>query len=57
MHGRIVPLEETIERLSQVTADDILFFAGQYLNMKTCSICLVGDIKDSEAKIKERWQC
>ncbi|MGN0506816.1 MAG: M16 family metallopeptidase [Lachnospiraceae bacterium] len=57
MHDRIVPLEETIERLSQVTADDILSFARQYLDMKTCSICLVGDIKESETKIKERWQC
>lgn len=56
MHGRVIPLEETIERLSKVTAEEIRLFAEQYLNMEKCSICLVGDVGKSAAKLKERWQ-
>lgn len=56
MHQRIIPLEETVEKLSKVTAKDIRTFAEQYLDMDRCSICIVGDIKDSEAGLKELWQ-
>lgn len=56
MHGRVVPLEETLNRLSQVTAADIRSFAEQYLDMNSCSICLVGDTKDAAVKIKDLWR-
>lgn len=56
MHGRVVPLEETIKRLSGVTAKEIRLFAEQYLDMEKCSACLVGDIKESAAKLKKYWK-
>lgn len=56
MHGKVIPLEETIIRLSNVTAKEIRLFAEQYLETEKCSICLVGDIKESAAKLKECWK-
>lgn len=55
MHGRVIPLEETIKRLSCVTAKEIRLFAEQYLDMGKCSVCLVGDIEESAVKLKEQW--
>lgn len=55
MHGRVIPLEETIGRLSCVTAKEIRLFAEQYLDMGKCSVCLVGDIEESAVKLKEQW--
>ncbi len=55
MHGRVVPLEETIKRLSGVTAKEIRLFAERYLDMEKCSVCLVGDIEESAAKLEKYW--
>lgn len=56
MHGRLIPLEETLEKLSKVTPKDIQEFAKQYLDITKCSICLVGDVKDEAGHIKEKWR-
>lgn len=56
MHGRVVPLEETIEKLSKVTAEDMQKFAKEYLNMDKCSICLVGEISGEANEVKKHWK-
>jgi len=56
MHERVVPLEETIEKLSQVTAKEIQDFAKKYLVMERCSICLVGEISKEAEKVKKHWK-
>lgn len=43
MHDRVVPLEETLEKLSSVTAEQIRLFARKYLCMEKSSMCLVGE--------------
>ncbi len=43
MHDRAVPLEETLEKLSSVTAEQIRLFARKYLCMEKSSMCLVGE--------------
>lgn len=52
MHERIVPLEETLEKLSKVSAEDILLFGKNYLNLSRAGMCLVGDIKTEAEKLK-----
>ncbi len=50
MHGRVVPLEETLEKLSMVSAEDIRAFGEKYLRLEQAGLCLVGDIsKEAEA--------
>ena len=56
MHGRVVPLEETIEKLSKVTAEDMQKFAKEYLNIEQCSICLVGEISKEAERVKKHWK-
>lgn len=56
MHGRLVPLEETLEKLSKVTPEEILEFAKEHFDLSKCSICLVGDCKDEAGHIKEKWR-
>lgn len=56
MHERVIPLEETIKRLSEVTAKEIRLFAERYLDMEKCSICLAGDIKESASELKRCWK-
>lgn len=56
LHKRLIPLEETIEKLREVTPEDIQFFAGKYLDLGKCSICLVGDIKEAEEPVKQLWR-
>lgn len=47
----IIPLEETIDRISQVTSEQVKEFANRYLNKERCSISLVGNL-DNIDKIK-----
>lgn len=56
MHGRVVPLEETIEKLSEVTTEEMQAFAAEYLNMDRCSLCLVGEISGGAKAVKKHWK-
>lgn len=55
MHNRIVPLEETLEKLSKVSAEDIRVFGESYFDLSKAGICLVGDISKEAEKIKKKW--
>lgn len=55
MHNRIVPLEETLEKLSKVSAEDIRVFGERYFDLSKAGICLVGDISKEAEKIKKKW--
>ncbi len=55
MHGRIVPLEETLEKLSKVTAEDIRKFGETYFDLSRAGICLVGEIGKDAEKVKKYW--
>ena len=55
MHNRIVPLEETLEKLSKVSAEDIRRFGEQYFDLSKAGICMVGDISKEAEKIKKKW--
>lgn len=47
----ITPLDEIINKVNEVTADEILAFANQYLKKETCSLSLVGNM-DNVDKMK-----
>ncbi len=55
MHDRVVPLEETLEKLSKVTAEDIRKFGENYFDLSKAGICLVGDIGKEAEKVKKYW--
>ncbi len=55
MHERAVPLEETLEKLSRVSAEDILLFGKRYLDLSGAGICLVGDISGEAEAVKKKW--
>lgn len=55
-HGRVIPLEETLEKMSKVTPEDIREYARKFLNIKNCSMCLVGDISEDTKALKKQWQ-
>ena len=56
MHDRVVPLEETLQKLSLVTAEDIRLFGEKYLNLGKAGICLVGEISKEADKVKKHWK-
>ena len=56
MHDRVVTLEETIEKLSQVTAAQMQAFAKQYLDINRSSICLVGELSKEANAVKKHWK-
>lgn len=41
---KIIPLEETIQKINEVTQEQIIEFANTYLKKETCSISLVGNL-------------
>ena len=55
MHNRVVPLQETLEKLSKVTAEDIRVFGEKYFDLSKAGICLVGDISEEAEEIKKHW--
>ena len=55
MHNRVVTLEETLEKLSKVSAEDIRMFGEQYFDLSKAGICLVGDISKEAEKVKKKW--
>ncbi|QHQ62150.1 insulinase family protein [Anaerocolumna sedimenticola] len=42
----IIPLEETIDKVNEVTKDEIMDFAKKYLVKENCSISLVGNLEN-----------
>jgi predicted Zn-dependent peptidase len=48
--GRIVPIEEMIEGIESVSLEAIKDFANRYFNLSSCSISLVGNLKDVDIK-------
>jgi len=54
-YGRVVLLDETLEKLSKVTAEDIRLYAETYFNTEAAGICLVGEITPDTDEIKKRW--
>lgn len=56
MHNRVVTLEETIEKLSHVTARDMQKFAQTYLDISKCSLCLVGELSKEANDVKKHWK-
>ena len=55
MHERIVPLEETLDKLSKVSAEEIRQFGEQYFDLSRAGICLVGDIGKEAEKVRKKW--
>lgn len=53
MHERVVPLEETLEKLSDVTAEQIQDFVREYLCLEKSSMCLVGDCSANEKMVQK----
>ncbi len=44
----IVPLEETIKRVEEVTRDEIMKFAKKHLVKQNCSLSLVGNLENTD---------
>lgn len=44
----IIPLDETISKINNVTRDEITDFARKYLNKENCSLSLVGNLEGIE---------
>ncbi|MBE5963080.1 MAG: insulinase family protein [Lachnospiraceae bacterium] len=53
---RVTPLDEVLEKVEAVTCENVMEFARKTLDIRNCSVCVVGP-KDSEAfaKIKRAW--
>jgi len=56
MHDRVVPLEETLQKLSLVTAEDIRCFGETYFDLSKAGICLVGEFSKEAEKVKQKWR-
>ena len=48
--GRIIPMEDLIHGINQVSLQDIKEFSNHYFDMKNSSISLVGNLKDIDIK-------
>lgn len=55
MHDRIVPLDETLDKLSLVSSEDIRQFGEKYFDLSKAGICLVGDIGKEAEKVRKKW--
>lgn len=51
--GKIVTMEELIEGIEKVNLGGIKDFANRYLDRQTCSISLVGNLKEIDMKVLE----
>ncbi len=54
--GMVTPLDEVLAKIEAVTCEDVAAFAKKTLDIKNCSVCVVGP-KESEAftQIKRAW--
>jgi predicted Zn-dependent peptidase len=48
--GRIVPIEEMIEGIQAVSLEEVRNFANRYFDIPSCSISLVGNLKEIDIK-------
>jgi len=55
MHDRIVTLDETLDKLSRVSAEDIRVFGEKYFDLSKAGICLVGELSNEAEKVKKNW--
>lgn len=55
MHNRIVTLDETLDKLFKVSAEEIRQFGEKYFDLSKAGICLVGDISKEAEKVKKNW--
>ena len=54
--GRIMSLDETIACLNQITREDVLRFANQYLTLEQVSIALIGNVNEGPlTEVKDIW--
>ena len=56
MHERVVTLDETLDKLSKVSAEDIRMFGEKYFDLSKAGICMVGDIGKEAEKVKKNWR-
>lgn len=42
--GKIIPIDETIDAINQVTEEQIMIFLNKYIQQEKCSISLVGNL-------------
>ncbi len=55
MHNAVVTLDETLDKLSRVTAEEIRAFGEKYFDLSKAGICLVGDVSKYAEKVKKKW--
>jgi predicted Zn-dependent peptidase len=56
-YGRIVPLEEDLKKLEEVTTEDVAFYAKKFLNLSESSMAVVGNRKEIPLEeIEEIWR-
>jgi len=48
--GTLVPIEEMIQGILEVTVQDVQAFAKRYLDIKNASLCIVGKLMKKDAK-------
>lgn len=54
--GAITPLDETIERVNQITREDIINYLNKYYDTSRCSISLVGNLNEVNVeRITGQW--
>ena len=51
IRGHAIPLEEELERISQVTAEDVRLFFKKYLKKEQCGFAIVGNSIDHEESL------
>ena len=54
MHNRVIPLEETLDQLSKVSAEEIRSFGEKYFQLEQAGLCLVGDISKEVTGLKRK---
>lgn len=51
--GRLIEVEELLEGIASVSLGDVKDFANRYLDISSCSISLVGNMKELDQKVLE----
>lgn len=56
-YGKIIPLNDVIERVNLITRDNVNTLAKNILDVNSCSIALVGNLDERIVKgIEEKWK-
>lgn len=56
LRGRVIPQEEDLQAIEQVTSEEIRDFANQTLRPELMSICLVGEMGSAGGKLKRIYE-